>query len=242
MYVAYVRSVFDYAVPVWYPLMTATNMKTLQWLQNKALHKSAGVPLSTRVHDLHLESNVILLAVRYEATIAYQAEKYRRHPSDDPLHILAHAQPPSRLKRKTRQHYSDDILSIVHIDHSHNTTTPPLESNSNSNSTTISLHSRQPLHATSCIAPWTSFGTNIKIVSKIPNLTGAHNGRKRELASEAVETLGPFDLTLWTDGRISENEHGGSACISFNPNPISNPYKKKDSRTLFLYASLNLQD
>jgi len=30
MYVAYIRSVFDYVAPVWYPLMSKTNLDELQ--------------------------------------------------------------------------------------------------------------------------------------------------------------------------------------------------------------------
>ena len=101
MYVAYIRSVLDYAAPVWYPLMSKTNLGKLQIIQNKALRKILGVPLSTRIQDMHLECNIQPLEVRYQVATAYQAEKYRRHPPDDPLYTLAHAVPPSRLKRKT---------------------------------------------------------------------------------------------------------------------------------------------
>ena len=48
--------------------------------------------------------------VRYPVATAYQAEKYRCHPPEDPLYALAHAVPPSRLKPKTWQH----SLTIFH--------------------------------------------------------------------------------------------------------------------------------
>ena len=262
MYVAYVRSVFDYAAPAWYPLMSKTNLDSLQRLQNKALRIVLGVPRSTRIEDLHLEANITPLEARYRAATAYQAEKYRRHPPNDPLYTLAHATPPTRLKRQTWQHYSDDILYEVGIDPSRNlssisSNTPPAadssttidESTSAAEESTpmhfimgedhhfsplpdeyeplISLHHRQPLNFTSRVPPWTTQSPNVKIVSDIPDITKAPPSCKRELAESAIEQLGHFDLTLWTDGSVNSEGHGGSACISFRPSPIANPYKKR---------------
>ena len=133
MYVAYIRSVFDYAAPVWYPLMSKTNLNKLQRLQNKTLREILGLPLSTRIQDLHLECNIEPLEVCYQVATAYQAEKYERHQREDPLYSLAHAFPPSRLTRKTWQHYSHDIFHRVGIDSSRNScpasqTSPPTKS------------------------------------------------------------------------------------------------------------------
>ena len=255
MYVAYVRAVFDYASPVWFPLMSKTNLDKLQCLQNKALRVALGVPLSTRVHDLHLEANVTPLIARYEAATAYQAEKYRRHPPDDPLYKLAHANPPTRLKRKTWQHYSEEILQRVGIDPSreplsvnvsssrasHATSNPTISSTAplhfvndnnrnfhpfnNEDHTPISLHNRQPLRFTSRIPPWTIFSEQIKIVSDIPMPSKASPSQKRQSALQALEALGSFDLKLYTDGSVSDSG-GGSACISYNP-PVANPYKRR---------------
>ncbi len=120
MFVAYVRSVFDYASPIWYPTMSLTHRDALQRLQNKCLRVILGVPTSTRVQDLHLESNIQPLANRWEAATAFLAEKYRRHPPDDPLYALAHQTPPTRLRRRTWQHYSSETLSRLGIDPSLN--------------------------------------------------------------------------------------------------------------------------
>ena len=116
MFVAYVRSVFDYAAPVWYPLMSLTHFDKLQRLQNKCIRVILGVPTSTRIQDLHLESNLQPLSARCDAATAYQAEKYRRHSPDDPLYVLAHQDPPTRLRSRTWQHYSSEILTRAGID------------------------------------------------------------------------------------------------------------------------------
>ena len=59
---------------------------------------------------------------------AYQAEKYRCHHVEDPLYILAHTVPPTRLKRRTWQHYSHDILEKIGIDSSRSSC-PDIQSN-----------------------------------------------------------------------------------------------------------------
>ena len=153
MYGAYIRSVFDYASPVRYPLMSATNLQKVQVLQNKALRKILGVPcpLSTRIEDLHHKANITPLAVRYQAATAYQAEKYHRHPTNDPLNSLARAAPSRRLKQRTWQHVSDEIFYDITIDPSctsllsssplstNNTNSAPLHFEMNENHTFIPI-------------------------------------------------------------------------------------------------------
>ena len=58
MYVAYIRCVLDYVAPVWYPSLSASNVHKLEILENRALRKIIGIPISTRTLDLHLESNI----------------------------------------------------------------------------------------------------------------------------------------------------------------------------------------
>ena len=58
MHVAYMRSKLDYRLPVWYPLLSKTNLKKLKTLENKALWKILGVLKSTRIIDLYLKVNM----------------------------------------------------------------------------------------------------------------------------------------------------------------------------------------
>jgi ribonuclease HI len=308
------------------------------------------------------------LVVRWDAATAYQAEKYRRHPSDDPLYVLAHTTPLRRLKQQTWQQASDDILcrvginpsqahwsrehenrtasvaaasslqaavdeafqnlqlrtkavvegesteraalesaqayvpdlqeppsqtdqpsstqndqlhdqpaqsmtlditSLYHFELMNERFVPVLTSSTNEviepdlplhfvmdgnhtfihpppqqamhyvnagdsfvpiDSTTIeppiSLQRRQPLEFISRVAPWQTFNNNIKIVSDIPSTDRFKTTGKRVLAESAIDKLGDFDLSLYTDGSV-ENRRGASACISYNPHPSINPYKKR---------------
>ena len=46
-------------------------MHKLEILENKALYKIIGVPISIRTVDLHLESNVQPIKVKWEISIAF---------------------------------------------------------------------------------------------------------------------------------------------------------------------------
>jgi hypothetical protein len=94
MYIAYVRSVLEYAAPVWYPCLSRTNLEKIQRIQNRALRIVLGVPKSTRIDALHFEASVPPIKIRFDIATAYQAEKYRRHPVTNPLFTTAHQSLP----------------------------------------------------------------------------------------------------------------------------------------------------
>ena len=71
------------------------------------------------------------------------------------------------------------------------------------------------------------FGCKAKIISTIEGLSKAPASRKRILAEEAIKKLGSFDLLLWTDRSVQQNCHGSSACISYSPHSVPNPYKRR---------------
>ena len=84
-------------------------------MENRALRKIVGVPISTRILDLHLESNIPPIKTRWEASVAFQSEKYRRHSISDPLNILAYKQIKPRLKRKSWQTTSNEIFKRINV-------------------------------------------------------------------------------------------------------------------------------
>jgi len=55
MYISYIRSILEYAAPVWNPCMSHTRVNKLQVLQNTGLSIVLGVPRSTRIDRLHLK-------------------------------------------------------------------------------------------------------------------------------------------------------------------------------------------
>jgi len=58
MYTSYVRSVLEYAAPVWYPCMSVASVNKLQRLQNRGLRIALGVSCSTRIDSLHFEAGL----------------------------------------------------------------------------------------------------------------------------------------------------------------------------------------
>jgi len=143
--------------------MSKTNKEHLEKLENKALRKVLGVPLSTRITDLHLESNVDPISVRWEAMTAYQSEKYRWHPISDPLYTVSHEKVYNRLKCKSWQISTDITFESIQI---------RLSKKQNSilthhNDIDIDLGNRTPLNFTSRLPPWTIINKNINIISKL---------------------------------------------------------------------------
>jgi len=57
MYTSYVRSVLEYAAPVWYPCMSASNIMKLQRLQNCGLRIALGVPRQSSFGSRYSDSS-----------------------------------------------------------------------------------------------------------------------------------------------------------------------------------------
>jgi hypothetical protein len=211
MYIAYIRSVLEYAAPAWSACMSRTNLAALQRLQNQALRIILGVRLSTRIDALHYEANLPPLMVRYQFSTAYYAEKYRRHPPSDPLYIIAHQSLPNqRLKRSSWQFESDRILISAGFHPSRNDDHRPCPTS------LISLHSRHPIIFIPCIAPWTSRPSHIHVQPTIPNLNKKNPAHIcRTQANTTLSHLPPFDYSFWTDGSLLQSGQASSVCMAY---------------------------
>ena len=71
MYIAYVRSVLEYAAPVWYPCLSRSNLEKIQRIQNRALRIVLGIPRSTRIDALHFEASIPPIKIRFDIATAY---------------------------------------------------------------------------------------------------------------------------------------------------------------------------
>jgi hypothetical protein len=232
MYIAYIRSVLEYAAPVWYPCMSTTSLAKLQRIQNHGLRIALGVPRSTRIDSLHYEAAVVPLQVRYDVATAYQAEKYRRHPQTDPIFETAHrALPPSRLKRSNWQYRSDQVLEEAGFYPArldvHQRCPPNL----------CSLASRRPIAFIPDIPPWrTEESYRVSISPSIPGIF-KHDPPEYKLAL-AEETLTGkrkhFDFSFWTDGSYTPDAYGTAACISFETNGHPCKRRRMDNETTIM--------
>ena len=64
MYTSFIRSTFNYGAPAWYLLISNSNKKKIEILENRILQKILDIPILTRISDLYLESNVDPISVR----------------------------------------------------------------------------------------------------------------------------------------------------------------------------------
>ena len=236
MYIAYIRSVLEFAAPVWYPCISKTNMKTLQRIQNKALRITLGARLPTPTNDLHLEANLPPLHLRYQYATAFQAELYRRYPIDDPLYQLAHqALPHKRLKQRSSwQYISDSVLLSAGIFPSRNDVhiPPPVG--------TLSLATRRPITVMPQLPPWDLDGyKKIHICPEIPSISCKRDPPQTRLrfADRALANVGNFDYSFWTDASLLDSSFGCAVAISYDshnspPNNFCEPETNTKRRRL----------
>ena len=236
MYISYIRSVLEFASPVWFPCISTTNMKKLQRIQNKALRIILGARLPTPTNDLHLEANIPPLHLRYQFATAFQAELYRRYPSDDPLYQLAHqALPNKRLKQRSSwQYISDSVLLSAGIFPSRNDVhVPPPDE-------TLSLATRRPINVMPHLAPWDLNGYNkVHICPEIPHISCKRDSPETRLrfADRALSTIGTFDYSFWTDASLLNTSFGSAVALTYDcnnspPNNFSEPETQVKRRRL----------
>jgi hypothetical protein len=85
LYIAYVRSVLEYASPVWASLISDEKLKFMEVLQNIGARIATGLRKSTDIESLLLEANLVPMRQRYKYLSAVILEKYRRFPDYDPM-------------------------------------------------------------------------------------------------------------------------------------------------------------
>ena len=205
--------------------MSQTNLSKLELIQNRALLAMIGVPLSTRVQDLQLEVDAGPLRACYKPATAYFVKNIE-DTHQMIICLMAHAIPPTRLKQKIWQHTSDEIFWKVDKDPAHNSCKINSTSCSQIAHTSdfsppnpeaapqMPLQHRQPLCFTSRITPWTIFGPNTKINSKIPGVIKSANANiNHSKTKPALAKLNP-GFTLWIDGSVLESGSSGSLCNS----------------------------
>lgn len=233
MYITYIRSVLEYASPVWFPSLSRTELERVQRVQNKALRLALGVPRCTCIEDLHLEANCLPLLTRFEATTAFQAEKYRRYPPDDPLYCWAHSSlMPLRIKRSSWQYLSDDILLRCGLAPSRLSVHQPPP-----HLTLQSLHQRQSLHMTTAIAPWeySDIDTFIEIIPEVPGLSKKHSAPshcKLDALSFYASLSSIHDYAFWTDASVATIQVPGTCCNISPGTSVSIAYPCENGSTL----------
>ena len=93
------RPQLEYASTVWSPIISTTNMKELQTIQNTALRIATGCTANTNTQHLHQETLVLPLPtlLRLHASQLKEKNKLPYHP----LHPLRTQPEPPRTMKKT---------------------------------------------------------------------------------------------------------------------------------------------
>ena len=202
LYMGYIRSVLEYGADVWSSMVSQTNIKKLEVIQNKAARLITGCVSSTDIPSLLMEADLVPLVSRYEFVTAKRREKMIRMPTNDPLRQIVDAEKrPDRLKTKSWTEASKQIPLPVGIEETDFT-------------------NREQLNLIPRFPPW-----RCQLERKIklrPNLIQEVNRNtcsaemKRDVTSRTIRSLGHHDLELWTDGSVRDFKSSGAAILFDN--------------------------
>jgi hypothetical protein len=122
-YQATMKSIMVYCSPVWFPLLSATNINKIQVLKNKALRiVTGGVSITPATH---LQSETHTLPIYAELTMLATQHLVQAYNPDHPNHNLLELPPPPR-KMKTSVHYFQPVRDLLTSSQNLNITNPPV--------------------------------------------------------------------------------------------------------------------
>ena len=97
----YIRGVLEHAAGAWMPATARTNLEVLEVEMLAAGRVITGCPISTPRHAVRAEAGITPVAARRDALAARLLAKAHSLPPEDPLHAVAAATAPKRLKSVT---------------------------------------------------------------------------------------------------------------------------------------------
>ena len=200
IYLAFCRSLFDYAAIAWQPWIKEHNIKKLEVAQNKCIRIITGQPMRTHVEALRLESNIPSYQSMINASTMRGREKALRLPEDHPRKICLD-KPPMRRP-------------------------PPKKPRPNCRNAGIELCSsfdqtdRKPiiLHHT---PPWLSGTGSTTILSELVGIQNKSEdpAKIREAAYRQIVELNT-EITIYSDGSADGGlKNGGSAAVITTGDP-----------------------
>ena len=97
-----VRSKLDYAAPAWQPLLSDTNLSSLDRRQNYSLRLITGQHVSTPLEALRLEAYIQSFPTWSKRLILKANEKALHSPDDHPKHIALDVNIQSRSSSRQK--------------------------------------------------------------------------------------------------------------------------------------------
>ena len=217
---AFVHSHLIHNSAIFYPLLSANSMQTLQKIQNRGARVITGLLKATRIEDLLMEANLYPLKIYYEAQCANAAEKARRMPFGDPLHTIASgALPPSRLVKtgKTWQQVSNKIFDDLHWRigriNANGNEIPGVGGNYTDK---LSIKHRVPVTLDSNTPPWAcQNATKIKFITNLitPCVHSDSIEVWKKATDDTISAHGEKNIEMFTDGSVIDKLGAGAADI-----------------------------
>ena len=108
------RSVLEYGVPIWSPLISPTNWEKLQRIQNQAMRIATGCLKATSIDHLHQETKILPLETHGTMlTKQFTAQSFHQlHPGNKFLHLP----PPPRDMKRTNLVHEEDVSHLMQSD------------------------------------------------------------------------------------------------------------------------------
>jgi len=205
IYMAFCRSIFDYAGIAWQPWISDTNILKLEIAQNKCLRIIIGQPKRTHIESLRLEANIPGYESKMKANLMKGREKAMRLPTDHPRRACLDQPPlvrppPKKPRRNCRNLGIEECDSRLHKE---------------------ALANRKPiiLHST---PPWLADSGQ---VSTNPNLEGilSKSEDQAKIRDTAYGWIADHmsDYIIYTDGSADGGlKFGGSAAVITTGDPL----------------------
>ena len=209
-YLAYVGSLFDYSASSWAPLLTNSNVKLLEVIQNRAARLITGCLGSTRIKSLLLEAGLLPLVSRFRYQCMVAAERCRRLPISDPLRRRAFTCPEENNRFSSWREKSTELFKGNQIQLFRGESYPP---------SSLDISCREPLLIFSQVPPWLTSGADrVEFYPQLMNkdvCSADDKDKKRAASLETLYARGDFDVECWTDGSVVDKVGAGAACIFF---------------------------
>ena len=195
VYSAIVESCFWYASAAWMPWLSKTNIEKMEKAQREALRVVTGLTKSTPNQYIYLEAKVTPIGIEAKRRALVMYEKAMRGKEDDPRRAMCEKRGRRRLQcnKGWRDQAREECERIVGG--------PRLK---------FSWERR---------APWNNLrsrGVDIRVELKEKVKKGSTSEEEmRRVTAETIEDLGPFEMTIATDGSVEEGiSNGGAACVT----------------------------
>ena len=197
---ALIRSKLDYTAPAWQPWLSATNLSSLDRLQNRSLRLITGQLVSTPLEALRLEVGVQSYQTCSNRLILKASEKAMRSSDDHLKRVALATNIPQRLQNHCSFRHKVNELSTL---------LPP------------GLQHRQSINHFSS-PPWQlNTSCEERISTTVPGITGRADDldQKRHCSLTAIASY-QSHYTIYTDGSASRGtRNGGAAAVVTRGSP-----------------------